>query len=218
MNCGLRIALIRHATTEGNKRGVYLGCGSDNGISESGRVSTLEFSEHMRKSVSDKCEITEYYENALLFVSPLKRCAETADILFPGKTKIVIDEIKEMDFGDFEGLGYEDLNGNAYYQEWIDSDGQLPFPNGEDKEGFIKRTMDGFEKILRKCYETCSRKESDEAFQDAVVICHAGTVMAVMSSLTGMNYFDFHVDNLGGYILEAKTDGNKIFDLAFECI
>ena len=42
--------------------------------------------------------------------------------------------------------------------------------------------------------------------------------MAVMSSLTKRDFYDFHTDNLDGYILEIETDGKRVLDLTFDRI
>ena len=51
--------------------------------------------------------------------------------------------LKECDFGDFENKNYKELSGNPDYQAWIDSGGALPFPGGEDPEGFRNRCRGG---------------------------------------------------------------------------
>ncbi len=42
----------------------------------------------------------------------MKRCLETAQILYPGQTPIIIPEWTEMDFGAFEGHNYQELSKN----------------------------------------------------------------------------------------------------------
>ncbi len=65
-----------------------------------------------------------------VFVSPMLRCRQTAEILFPQIPQIEIDPWREMDFGEFEGKNYAQLNGDPRYQAWIDSGGTLAFPGG----------------------------------------------------------------------------------------
>ncbi len=45
----------------------------------------------------------EYPEADLVFVSPMRRCLETAEVLYPGQEPVVIEEFRECDFGLFEG-------------------------------------------------------------------------------------------------------------------
>ena len=83
-----------------------------------------------------------------VFVSPMLRCRQTAEILFPQIPQIEIDPWREMDFGEFEGRNYAQLNGDPRYQAWIDSGGTLAFPGGESREAFIARCVDGMELVM----------------------------------------------------------------------
>lgn len=106
----------------------------------------------------------------LLFVSPMLRCQESAGILFPGKKAYPIEEWREMNFGAYEGKNYEDLKNNAYYQKWIDSNGTLPFPEGESQQEYIKRCHRGLltatkiieEKIAREVADTAKTSSANE--------------------------------------------------------
>ena len=71
------------------------------------------------------------------------RCQESAGILFPGKKAYPIEEWREMNFGAYEGKNYEDLKNDSYYQKWIDSNGTLPFPEGESQQEYIKTLPKG---------------------------------------------------------------------------
>ena len=86
-----------------------------------------------------------------VYISPMRRCAETAEILFPDRPVHVIEELAECDFGDFENKNYEELTGNPEYQAWIESGGTLPFPGGESREAFCRRNLHGFRKAMTDC-------------------------------------------------------------------
>ena len=62
----------------------------------------------------------DYPKVQAVYVSPLKRCVQTAEILFPGEPVHIIEELAECDFGEFENKNYKELEGNPHYQEWID--------------------------------------------------------------------------------------------------
>ena len=57
----------------------------------------------------------------------MKRCIQTAQIIYPGREAVVVDDLKECDFGRFEGKNYIELSGDAYYQKWIDSNVRCHF-------------------------------------------------------------------------------------------
>ena len=207
----IRLTLIRHGATLSNKEGRYLGK-TDEALSPE-EIHMLE------KSVADG----NYPTADILFSGPMKRCQETAQILYPGQTPILIPEWTEMDFGTFEGHNYKELSGDPKYQRWIDSGGTLPFPGGESREAFIRRSVTGCEKMLHylktirersaasgqgDC-NTGSRKteleRSDESGardaggQSVTAVVHGGTIMALLSHFLGGEYFDYQVKCGQGY-------------------
>ena len=99
-----RLFLIRHGMTEGNREKRYIGK-TDEGLCDEGR-RILE----RRKAAG------EYPEADLVFVSPMRRCLETAEVLYPGQEPVVVEEFRECDFGLFEGKNYRELTGNVHYQ------------------------------------------------------------------------------------------------------
>ena len=127
----IKLVFIRHGATKANKEHRYLGT-TDESLSLEG-VRALE---------KEKCA-GSYPDVDYLMSSPMKRCLETAEILYPYKEPIIIPEWMEMDFGAFEGKNYLDLQDDERYQAWIDSDGMLPFPEGESRKMFIKRCEQG---------------------------------------------------------------------------
>lgn len=180
----LRLWLIRHGMTEGNRHGRYIGV-TDEPLCEEGR---------------DFLKKLSYPEPQMIFVSPMERCRETAQILFPGKAVHIIEELAECDFGDFENKNYKELSGNEDYQAWVDSNGMLPFPGGESREGFRRRTETGFQKAVAGCIRS-------GASLGALVI-HGGTIMNIMDAYgeDDRPYYDWHVKNGGGYLVELDTE------------
>jgi alpha-ribazole phosphatase len=140
---------------------------------------------------------------AAVFVSPMLRCRQSAEVLFPNVGQIIIPEWTEMDFGDFEGKNYEQLNGIPAYQEWIDSNGTLPFPGGESRPHFVERVMKGYERmkeiLIRKSVNMEQIDDSGEENQNAgsqvVALVHGGTIMALFSTLYGDNYYNYQLEN-----------------------
>lgn len=189
-NIRIEITWIRHGKTKGNEEYRYIGR-TDEGLSGIG-IKEIE------EKKSDYSEIKPDY----IYSSAMKRCIQTARLLFDKEPKI-IEEFNEMDFGDFEGKNYHELNGDTMYQEWIDSNGELPFPGGEAREEFIKRCMTGYEKMLEDIKrDTYSRmncktevRSDDKICISVAAVVHGGTIMAVMSSLQGGEYFDYQIGN-----------------------
>ena len=126
----VKITWIRHGMTRANEEHRYLGK-TDEPLSEKG----IRFLQGKKKK-------SFFNAPEFLYASPMKRCVQTAEILFRRKP-VLIPEWKEMDFGQFEGKNYEELKDNPDYQKWIDSNGTLPFPEGESQQEYIKRCQRG---------------------------------------------------------------------------
>ena len=181
----LRLLLIRHGRTEGNKKKRYIGRGTDEPLCQEAREALSRL---------------HYGEVKAVYASPMLRCTQTAGILFPGKTLNIIDELAECDFGEFENKNYLELNGNADYQAWIDSGGLLPFPGGESREEFKKRSITGFQKAVNSCI----RKN----ISYAALVVHGGTIMNIMEEYADADgsFYEWHVENGKGYLVELSTE------------
>ena len=183
----ITLIFIRHGETAANKEQRYLGR-TEEALSLEGREKLLQA---YRQS--------HYPEAEMVFISPMRRCRETARLLYPLVPKKEIPEWVEMDFGDFEGKNYEDLKDDERYQEWIDSNGTLPFPNGESRETFIKRCMQGMDRMVQLF----------QGERKVAVIVHGGTIMALLSSLCGGDYFDYQVRNGEGFVCSLNKNKDE---------
>ena len=184
----MKYIIIRHGKTGGNEEGRYLP--PDEHLSEEG-IREL-------KKKRDAGLFREL-ESIPLFISPHIRCRETAELLFPGIPYHRIDELREIDFGRFTGKNYAELNGAEEYQRWIDSNGELPFPEGESKDEYIRRVNEGLQRIreILDNAEKPSENQSDtgdEKSKTAVIIAHAGTIMAAHFLINKKGYFDLFPD------------------------
>ena len=194
------ILLIRHGKTQSNALGRYCGARCDEGLSDEGIKCTKDGRDSLISILSK--------EPAFVFTGPMRRAKETAAILFPDAGLKTVKSLTETDFGRFEGKTFEELSSDPEYQKWVDSGGTLPFPGGDVRSDFIGRSMEGFEEVLK------AAGEEDEI----VIVCHGGNIMAVMSSLTGGEYYDFRVDNLGGFRLRIRVDDERISVISFDRI
>lgn len=190
----IELYLIRHGMTLGNVEHRYIGRQTDEPLSEDGR-------QQLEKRKDQWAQVCRTWDMSYVFVSPMLRCRQTAEILFPQIPQIEIDPWREMDFGEFEGKNYIELQKNPNYQAWIDSNGTLPFPGGESRETFIKRCEQGFYRMLigikGRLQKMDEKQPSSKITAGAVV--HGGTIMAILSSFYGGDYFDHQVKNGGGY-------------------
>ena len=89
---GYRISILRHGRTEANEKGIYIGK-TDLPLSEAGKAQLKEL-----------YETHEYPKVQKVYTSPLERAVQSAEILFPDRELTEVDDLREMDFGIFEGL------------------------------------------------------------------------------------------------------------------
>lgn len=133
----INLILIRHGETTSNSFGRYLGR-TDEELSAKGR----------EKLIANKMA-GKYPKGEIIFSSPMKRCLQTADIIYSCRKPILIQEWKEMDFGRFEGKNYKELKEDIQYQAWIDSNGELPFR----KEKAERNLKSDARKVYISCLE-----------------------------------------------------------------
>lgn len=177
--------------TEGNKYGRYIGV-TDEPLCEEGIQQLKE---------------KNYPVPEIVFVSPLTRCRVTADILFQGESAIVIDNLAECNFGEFENKNYLELSDNPLYQKWVDSNGTLSFPGGESPEEFKKRSIRAFEEVVEICVKN--------NIEDAAIVTHGGTIMSIMEVYAEekKDFYQWHVKNGCGYhLIIDRKDWKKNID------
>ena len=198
----IMLVLIRHGSTKANLEHRYLGK-TDMPLSEDGKKELMEYGRRKGYPAVD-----------YLFSSPMKRCVQTAEILYPGEKPVCIEEWAEMDFGEWEGKNYQDLKGDEYYRRWVEGNGMLPFPGGESREDFISRCEKGFLRMeeglkqnrafLQGGKAGCCRPDGEKRMETVGMIVHGGTIMALLSKYGGGNYFGYQIANGKGYICICK--------------
>lgn len=178
----MRVTLIRHGETVGNERNTYSGA-TDDPLSERGRAAA--------RAVAPDRTVKK------VFVTPLSRTRETAAILFPEAEQVIVNDLREMDFGAFEGRSYAQMEHDADYRAWVESGCTAACPGGEDMQGFAAR-------VGRAFFEVLAQNADAEAL---TFVVHGGTVMAVMTLFAGSDrsYWEWGVKNLGGWTAEAEV-------------
>ena len=176
----LRLYLLRHSLTEGNTKKRYIGT-TDEPLCQAG-VEMLQ--------------AQSYPQVEAVYASPMRRCVQTARILYPQARIHIIDELRECDFGEFENRNYLELDGNENYQRWIDSNGTLPFPGGESRAAFRRRTLTGFQKAVTYCLR--------EQCREAALVVHGGSIMNILEThaVSKNDFYQWRVENGHGYQVE----------------
>ena len=185
----IEFILIRHGKTRSNEEGRYLGW-TDEELSEQG-IAEMNQRKQVNPMDSSETKKGMDLQGSLLFVSPMLRCKQTAEILFPGQQGIVIEDFKEMNFGEFEGKNYAELNGNPSYQAWIDSNGRGQIPDGESFDEYVKRVFRGFMHCIYICHAYAEKKHRVEC---------------VSSGMSDSLISDFREDCADNNAAESPTD------------
>ena len=177
----MELILIRHLKTPGNEKRQYIGS-TDEALSEQ------EVQNFVQKQKREN-----YPSVQQVIASPMKRCIQTAELIYPKNQVTQEVLLKECDFGIFEGKTYEELKDKAEYQAWLDSGGTIAFPEGEEQKEFRSRCVRG---MLCQVDRLCKENVESAAF-----VVHGGTIMAVLEQLAEeqKDFYHWQVENGGGY-------------------
>ena len=186
----VEIVLIRHGKTEGNKEKRYIGR-TDQPLSEEGIAGIKE-------------NLGRYPSVEKVYASPMKRTRQTAELIYPGQAPELVDGLREMDMGVFEGKNHAELKNRPSYILWVATRGKISIPGGESMKDFGKRTMDAFTQVLGDMQA--------EGIKRSAVVAHGGTIMSIVSQLADDDYYNYMVNNGAGFRLTLDDDG-KLLDL-----
>ncbi len=158
---GYHISIFRHGITDANENGVYIG------------KTDLPLSEAGREALMDKYEQLDYPKVQRVYSSPLERAVQTAEIIFPDREIVIVDDLREMDFGVFEGLPAEELVRLDSFKKWLKGGLDNPPPNGE-----------ALRSMMLRCYSALNLMRLDmmkEGFTHAGAVTHSGILMNMLS-------------------------------------
>ena len=187
----MRVVFIRHLKTPGNEKRQYIGR-TDEDLSEQ---AVEEFYQRQEKSIGALYPPVQY-----IISSPLKRCIQTAKLIYPGQEISVEPMLRECDFGEYERKTYEKLKNEPEYIRWMESGGMTAFPGGEEQTSFRRRCVDGVKRWIARLLE--------DGADSAAFVVHGGTIMAVLSELAEDKHEFYHwqVENGGGYVAEVSGE------------
>lgn len=180
----LIINFIRHGKTAGNTEKRFIGR-TDEPLCDIGK---------------DELKRIAYPECDIVAASPMKRCLQTAQIIYPTKKPMIYDELRECDFGIFDGRCHAELDGDPVYMKWISNNGMTAPPEGEDVDGFRGRCVTGFLRAVRE-NANCTVMS---------FVVHGGTIMSVLEKLAfpKREFYEYMTENGHGYVTEY--DGEKL--------
>ncbi|MEA4847552.1 MAG: alpha-ribazole phosphatase [Clostridiaceae bacterium] len=195
------IYLIRHGETEMNIKGVYYGW-TDCGLSEKGIMQA----EDLADILSDVCFDA-------VISSSLSRAVETATIVSGYDPDDIIkdDRLRELNFGDWEGIHYSELKEKhkEAWEKWGSDWKNTPPPGGESFFEIYIRVKSSIEDILKE-YKG----------KRVLIVSHHGTMRIIPMVLLGLTeeaywsftaeqgrYSHYDIDEKGHCIIKRINSG-----------
>ena len=155
----VEIVLIRHGKTEGNKEKRYIGR-TDQPLSEEGIAGIKE-------------NLGRYPSVEKVYASPMKRTRQTAELIYPGQASELVDGLREMDMGVFEGKNHAELKNRLI----------LYFMGGDPRkdQAYRGRVHEGFWKTYHGCFSHRYLAICRQGIKRSAVVAHGGTIMSIVS-------------------------------------
>ena len=154
------LTLIRH-TKVNTKEGVCYGH-TDVGLAPS--------FEKEKKGIQKKLSHGSF---DVVYASPLSRCKKLAEGLFQNKEIIFDERLKELNFGDWEGLHWDDIStseeAEAFFKDYINT----ACPGGESYQDMLKRVTEFHTEIKGK-------------HEKVAIVSHGGPIRAILCIIEGI--------------------------------
>lgn len=162
----MKLYLIRHGETEYNQTFRFLGR-TDIGLSETGIQQAESLSAQLHAQAIKA-----------IYSSDMVRAKQTADIIaMPHGLEVKrITDLREIDFGAWEGLTYDELveMDREYFEAWVDDPLCNDIPGGETWEHFRARVIGAIERIIKA-----------EIDGNIAVVSHGGPIRLLASYFKG---------------------------------
>lgn len=182
----IELQFIRHGATAGNLEKRYIGR-TDEPLCAAGFAQIRELK---------ACR----FQADRLFVSPMLRTRQTAEILFPEMPCTLVPDFRETDFGIFEGKTAAELSDCPAYQTWVDSQCLDPIPQGESVSQFKARCRAAFAEILQALLDGTH----------AAFVVHGGVIMSILEAYARPSkpFYAYHIAN--GTSISGSYNGSFI--------
>ena len=206
----VRIAVLRHGVTQANIERRYISR-SDVPLSAAAHAALAPARRRLAA------------ERPLAFSSDLSRCTATLARVCPrsrtgsrgragrrAKAAVRDARLRELDFGRWEGLTYEDLRSDKRYCAWLDDMTAVIPPDGESWQQFAARTDQAWRDMLRQASMHRPRRAAHRGAKPiAVLVVTHGGVLRRLHSLAwpAASFWDIPAPTGGGYVLVAQRQG-----------
>ncbi|MGA2030061.1 MAG: histidine phosphatase family protein [Verrucomicrobiota bacterium] len=162
-----RLLLIRHAEVEVAHQRTF-GGQIDMNLSLRGKRQAKQLAGYLHSKTLDA-----------IYASPMKRVQQTLapTLKNSAPAQIILPELREIDFGDWTGLGWETVKNKFSFapHEWLDQIERHGAPNGESGRDFRARVEPCLREIIRQ-----------HPGQNIAVFCHGGVIRMILAILLGL--------------------------------
>lgn len=185
----LKLILVRHAITEDNK-----------GCKLSGHIDSI-LSEEGKKQIKDLNKFLQLEKIDKIYTTTSSRTKYTVEEIAQERNIEIIekDTLKEISFGDFEGLDFNEIK-DRYpdeFQKMIDEGYNYRYPNGES-------LVDSYNRVVKEIKEIVNNNDNKN-----ILICsHGGTIRNILTYLISNSYnyhWNFRIDNCSVTTLEIDN-------------
>ncbi len=165
-----KLILIRHGETNYTRDNRYCGF-SDPSLNEKGIRQSKKLSQRLKQLKVN-----------IVYSSNLRRAKQTAKIVFKNILFKEIADFREMNFGEFEGLKYNEVikKNPLFYKNWIDDPEKIVIPGGEKFKKFVKRVRKGLSQIITK--------NTDRTIS---LVAHGGPIRIILCDALGLDLKKF---------------------------
>ncbi len=151
------------------------------------------------------------YDPEVVYVSSLQRTAQTARVLFPTARLVAVPDLREMNFGEFQGRTAAEMEHDAAYRAWTEGGCVDRCPGGESQAEFSERVCRAFARLVTEALAAGEER--------LTVVAHGGTQMAAMErfAVPRRPYHEWCAGNASGYVLDtARWASDRELDLVGE--
>lgn len=185
-----KLLLIRHGQTEWNLQGRYCGF-LDIDLNGQGIIQAERLAARLKGQEIHK-----------IYCSDRKRAIQTAEIIFKGREFEKAADLREINFGIFEGLTYNEIMGKhpEIYKKWYKDPLTASIPQGENLSDFKTRVINNFKSIV-----------NFNPHKTVAVVSHGGVISIFINDiLQTEDFWNKIPDSTSLTIIECENGQAKI--------